>query len=217
MTSAIGLYLRLGLQEPWLPVQDSTPLVVYGAASAVGAYTLQLARRSQIHPIICVAGSSKDFVETLIDRTKGDTIIDYRAGNDAVVAELKNALGGRPLLHAFDAVSEKGSYQNLSKVLAPGAKVTFVLPGKVYEGVPETAQQSLTSVGSVHRDSKDFGYVYFRYIARGLQEGWFKGQKYEVVPGGLEGIQSALQRLKAGEAHAIKYVFRIAETGGVGK
>lgn len=32
-----------------------------------------------------------------------------------------------------------------------------------------------------------------------LEEGWFKGQPQEVVPGGLGGIQSALERLKDGK------------------
>jgi hypothetical protein len=70
-------------------------------------------------------------------------------------------------------------------------------------------------VGSVHKEAKDFGYVYFRYFARGLQEGWFKPQRTEVVPGGLGGIQTALQNLMDGKASAVKYVFRVGETEGV--
>ncbi len=107
MTSVVGLYSRLGLPQPWAPAKEPIPLAIYGAASAVGAYAIQLAKRSQIHPIICVAGNSVDFVETLIDRSKGDTVIDYRAGDEAVVAGLQKALEGRPLLHALDAVSEE--------------------------------------------------------------------------------------------------------------
>lgn len=140
MTAAIGLYLRLALPEPWRPATEPIPLVIYGAASAVGVYAIQLARRSNIHPLICVAGRAKDYVETLIDRSKGDTIIDYRNGDEAVVAGLKKALEGRPLLHAFDAVSEKGSYVNLSKVLEKGAKITLVLPGKEYSEIPITSR-----------------------------------------------------------------------------
>lgn len=54
MTAAIALYLPLGLPEPWRPVPADaapTPLVVYGAASAVGAYALQFARRSNVRDI----------------------------------------------------------------------------------------------------------------------------------------------------------------------
>jgi len=57
--------------------------------------------------------------------------------------------------------------------------------------------------------------VMFRFFGRGLQEGWFKGHPYEVVPGGLGGVEGALKNLKEGRASAVKYVFRIGETEGV--
>ena len=35
MTAAVGLYLRLGLPEPWNAALEPLPLIVYGASSAV--------------------------------------------------------------------------------------------------------------------------------------------------------------------------------------
>lgn len=74
-------------------------------------------------------------------------------------------------------------------------------------------------VGAVHgmmvadeaddRASRDFGYVYFKLFARGLREGWFKPHPYEVVPGGLSGVETGLTNLKAGKASAVKYIFEI--------
>ncbi|KAK7914012.1 alcohol dehydrogenase-like protein [Apiospora marii] len=220
MTAAVGLYLRLELPQPWTPATSPIPLVVYGAASAVGAYVIQLARRSNIHPLICVAGASTAHVESLIDRSKGDTIVDYRAGDAAVQEGIRAAVpAGHKLLHAYDAVSEHNSPQNISAVLAAdGAqkpKLTLVLPGKVHEGIPDHVEQSTTMVGDVHGDHQDFGHVYFRYIARGLLEGWFKPQPQEVIPGGLGGVQKGLENLRDGKARGVKYVFRIAETEGV--
>ncbi|KAI1735830.1 GroES-like protein [Xylaria scruposa] len=216
MTSAVGLYLRLGLPQPWQQAKEPIPLIIYGAASAVGAYAIQLAQQSNIHPLICVAGRSIAHVEKLIDRSKGDVILDYREGDDALVENLKKAANGKPVLYAFDCVAEKTSYTNLGKVLAEGAKLTLVLPNKDYDTVlPSYVEHSFTSVGSVHDNSKDFGYVYFRYFARGLQEGWFKPQPQQVIPGGLAGIQQALENLRDGKANAVKYVFRIADTEGV--
>ncbi|KAI0006613.1 GroES-like protein [Xylariaceae sp. FL0662B] len=214
LTSAVGLYLNLGLPQPWTSETEPRPLVIYGAASSVGAYAVQLANKSNIHPLICVAGKSVPYVEKLIDHSKGDVVIDYREGDDAVVANLKKASGGAELLYAFDAVSEKNSYVNLSKVLAEGSKITLVLPTQDFE-FPSSITSSVTLVGSVHSSAKDFGYVYSRYFTRALQEGWFKAQPQEVAPGGLGGIQQALENLKAGKAHGLKYVFRIAETEGV--
>jgi len=216
MTAALGLYKRLGLPAPWTPATEPTPLVVYGGASAVGAFAIKLAVLSDIHPIIAVAGNGIKYVETLIDRSKGDTIVDYRDGDDKVVSGIKDALKGAKLNYALDAVSEKGSYGNIVQVLeSSSGAIAFVLPGKKYEGIPEGVKQSITSVGESHGPAKDFAHVFFRYFARGLDEGFFKPHPTEVVDGGLEGVSKALQNLKDGKASAVKYVFRIADTPGV--
>lgn len=234
MTAAIGLYQRLnGLPLPWHPTTKPTPLIVYGAASAVGAYAIKLARLSNIHPLICVAGRGIPFVESLIDKSKGDVILDYREGDDKLVQNLKSAVdkAGGKVEYAFDAVSEHGSYKNICKVLDhQTGQITLVLPVKDDSAIPSTIQQSATMVGAVHASmdqnqfqketgsktgNTDFGFVMFRFFGRGLQEGWFQGHPQEVVPGGLAGISGALKNLKEGKASAVKYVFRLEETEGV--
>ncbi|KAK0251900.1 hypothetical protein LTR91_006450 [Friedmanniomyces endolithicus] len=204
MTAAVALYARLRLPAPWLPIPSTdptpprTPLVIYGASSAIGSYAIQFAQRSNIHPLICIAGhAGASHVSKLISPEKGDVVVDYRAGADAVVAGIRAALReGEKLEYAFDAVSEKGSYGNICRVLdhETGA-ITFVLPGKKYEGIPAGVRQSVTTVGSVHGDLKDFG---------GLEEGWFRAQPQEVVEGGLGGLQGGLERLRDGKVSAVK-------------
>ena len=221
LTAACGLYAKLRLPPPWLPATSPIPLVIYGASSAVGYYTIQFAKKSNTHPLICVAGKAQEHVESVIERSKGDTIVDYRQGDEAVVKGLKDALGaGQKLEYAFDAVSEKGSYQNICKVLdASTGSITFVLPGKTYDDVPSGVKKSNTRVGDVHGTPDDlweFGFVFSRYIAKGLEEGWFRAQPQEVVPGGLGGVEEGLRRLKEGKASAVKYIFRIGETEGLG-
>ncbi|KAL5353994.1 hypothetical protein ACLOAV_000079 [Pseudogymnoascus australis] len=217
LTAAVGLFesANLALPSPWDPATTPTPLLVYGGASSVGAATIQLAAKANIHPIITVAGNGIPFVETLLDRSKGDTIVDYRDGDEAVISGIKNALNGAKLIHAFDTISEKGSYVNIGKVLDPKeGKITFVLP--IDETlVPEGVYKHRTMVGDVHAEWKDFGFVHFQNIAKGLAEGWFKAHPYQVVGGGLNGIEEALANLKDGKASAIKYVFRVGETKGV--
>jgi NADPH2:quinone reductase len=211
MTAAIGLHQRLGLPDPWTPAKEASPLVVYGGASAVGAYVIKLARLANIHPIIAVAGRGMQFVEGLIDRSKGDAIVDYRAGDDAVVKGIKDALKGAKLHYAYDAVSEHNSYTNIVQVLEPKGHLTLVLPGKEYEGIPDTVQKTITQVGEAHKGDKEFAYVYFRYLARGLAEGWFSPHPYEIVHGGVEGVEEGLRNLKEGKASAVKYVFKIGD------
>lgn len=214
LTAAIGLHLRLGLPDPWTPAKEPTPLVVYGGAAAVGAYAIKLASLANIHPIIAVAGRGAAFVETLIDRSKGDTIVDYRSGDAVVVSGIKDALKGAELNYAFDATSEHGSYTNIVQALSPTGHLTLVLPGKKYEGIPDTVQQSITKVGEAHIGDKEFAYVVLRYMAKGLGEGWFKTHPYEVVEGGLGGVETGLRNLKEGKASAVKYVFRVADSEG---
>jgi NADPH2:quinone reductase len=233
MTAALGMYQRLGLPLPWLPAQERLPLVVYGAAGAVGAFAVKLATLSNIHPIICVAGRGTAYVERLIDRSKGDTIVDYRKGNEEVVKEFQRALGSNEKLgYAFDAVSDKGSYQNLMKVMdLSKGRIALVLARKRYEGIPEDFAKFFTQVGRVHSDrypgikgekklagllgDQDFGAVMYKFFERGLVEGWFKGHPFEVVPGGLGGLETGLTNLKDGKVSAFKYIFRIDETEGL--
>ncbi|KAK6365726.1 hypothetical protein LTS17_011113 [Exophiala oligosperma] len=225
MTAAVGLFLRLGLPEPWVASAhpDCLPkggIVVYGAAGAVGAYAVQLARRAGIHPIIAVAGRGIPFVQGLLDSSKGDVVVDYRKGNEAVVEGLRGAVpAGKQLEFAFDAVSEaaKSSAENICKVLAPNGHITTVLPMKDDPSIPASVDMSLTLVGTVFNQDKDFGYAWFRLFEQGLKDGWLKAHPYEVMPGGLNGIQQALSNLKEGKASATKYVFRIAETERLSK
>jgi hypothetical protein len=148
-----------------------------------------------------------------------------------VVSGIKDALkkaGASELHYAFDAVSEHNSFQNLSQVLAKqGSKITLVLPGKDYSAIPAHIQHSTTMVGTVHMDvspdsakgkagiktgGKEFGFVFFRLFARGLQQGWFKPHPHEVIPGGLNGVEKGLSNLKNGVNSATKYVFKIEDT-----
>ncbi|ETI24379.1 hypothetical protein G647_03748 [Cladophialophora carrionii CBS 160.54] len=230
MTAALGLFCYLGLPEPWATVSQAQKdaltggVVVYGAASAVGAFAVKLLARAQIHPIICVAGRGIPFVESLLDKSKGDTVIDYRTGDEKVVEGIRSAIphGGK-LLYAFDAVSEGTSSQNIAQALDAYGKITFVLPGE-FQDIPPTATKTITLVGAVHgnpiagsaEDLSDFGYAWFRLFGLGLKEGWFTGHPYEVIPGGLNGVQTGLRNLKAGKASAVKYVYRIAETEALG-
>jgi NADPH2:quinone reductase len=127
------------------------------------------------------------------------------------VSGIKDALKGAKLHYAYDAVSEHNSYTNIVQVLEPAGHLTLVLPGKQYEGIPDSVQKTVTTVGEAHKGDKEFAYVYFRYLARGLAEGWFTPHPYEVVEGGLEGVEGGLRNLKEGKASAVKYVFKIGE------
>lgn len=223
LTAAVGLHSRLNLPPRWQmqsAERDAIKkggIVVYGAAGAVGAFAIKWLRRANLHPIIAVAGNGITFVETLLDKSKGDTVVDYRKGDDAVVKELGDAVpSGQKLMYAFDTVSDHNSYTNILKVLDPHGHISLILPGKTYEGIPETVHHTITQVGAVHGDPddlRDFGHVYARLISLGLKQGWFQGHPYEVLPGGLHAVQKGLEQLRDGKNGGKKYLYQVEETG----
>lgn len=232
MTAAVGLYKVLGLPHPWTPVKQPTPLLVYGAASAVGAFVIKLARLSNIHPIIGVVGRGAEFAESLIDRSKGDTLVDYRKGDDALVQDLKQVLsklGYDGFPYVYDAISELGAPEIVAKVTQENGVVTPVwrYTKEQIQAFPDGVKVKWTGVGWSHRHDwpdeenrddidpiiggKDASYVFLRFMARGLAEGWFTPHPYEVVEGGLEGVEKGLLDLKAGKASGKKFVFRFSD------
>lgn len=85
---------------------------MYGGASAVGAFALKFARLSGCNPIITVAGKGIPFVQGL---GIADAVVDYRAGD--VAGKIREALGGRKLYYAFDAISGRTSFGDCLAVL----------------------------------------------------------------------------------------------------
>ena len=76
----------------------------------------------------------------------------------------------------------------------------------------------MTYVGSVHKSeegtaigTKEFGYAWFRLLSRGLHEGCLTPHPYEIVPGGLYGLEKALVELKAGKTSAKKLIISIGK------
>jgi NADPH2:quinone reductase len=233
LTAAIGIHWRLGLPLPWSPTTKRIPLIVYGASTAVGSFAIKLARRSNIHPIVAIAGAGAPFVESLIERSEGDAVVDYRHGSEYVVEEIRSALkaaGTKDAFHAIDTVCENGSYQNISKVMMGGGHITLLRPGEDYSDIPASIERTVTYVGIINGDVKtdvwlqdqnrkglatngrDFGLVWSRLFTSGLRDGWLKGHPYKVLPGGLNALSEGLSKLKDGKLSASKYVFKIADT-----
>ncbi|EXL68957.1 hypothetical protein FOPG_15025 [Fusarium oxysporum f. sp. conglutinans race 2 54008] len=224
MTAALGVYQRLQLPLPWSPVTVPTPLVVNGAATAVGAFAIKFATLSNVHPIIAIAGNGIPFVDTLLDKSKGDIIIDYRQGAEYINEELRRVAEKHVISYAYDTVSDEASLEMLSKVVsAENGKIMSVVPkeDEVTQGITVLG----SNVGHIHESAKEgfkvgnaeFGATLYNLVSLGLADGWFSGHPYEVAKGGLAGLEGALKNLEAGKASAKKYVLRLVETPGVSK
>ncbi|EED23788.1 zinc binding dehydrogenase, putative [Talaromyces stipitatus ATCC 10500] len=229
MTAALALYQNLSLPLPWNPAKTETPILIYGGASAVGAYALKFAKFSGLSPIITVAGNGIDFVKSL---NAADHIIDYRNGN--VVEAIQAALEGRKLHHAFDAVSYNRSYENIVAVLqaSRGGQIDMVdppsddsaIPNRDSWNWPEGIKFTRTFVSSAYgtphkyrdetqaAEDHEFAYVFYRYISRLLAEEKLKPHPFEVLPKGLESVAEGIQLLYDRKVSAQKLVYRIADT-----
>lgn len=166
LTAAISLFRRQSLPAPWSPFppsNTSTPLVIYGASSALGCFAVKLASLSHIHPIIAICGSSKDYVRTLLDNSKGDKIVDYRQGVEGWKEEVQRLLvGQRPPMNALDAISANGTWIPLAQLLtdlsknsvdpSTHPKLSVVSGAAQYtdESIPENIDIRYTYVGTVH-------------------------------------------------------------------
>ena len=224
LTAAMALYVDLKLPVPYYPREPSesdkkkTPLLIYGVSSACGAFAAKYARLSGISPIIGIAGRAGGFARSLVDY-----VVDYREGEDALVAAVGKILAteglGSKVPYVFDAVSEGGSLEATLRLidLNCGA-ISTLLPPKLFARDKEKFEYppGVKSVNSVlplvHSTHKDFGYLWSRYLGRLLEDGRLKAHPYEVIPGGLNGVVVGLRRLRDGEASAVKYVYRIEHT-----
>jgi hypothetical protein len=238
-TSAISLFRRQHLPPPWSPRRNSSPplpLIIYGASGAVGTFAIKLARASNIHPIIAIAGGSSSHLAPLLDSSKGDALVDYRVGVEDMKKVVEEKLNELRCYHAFDCISGKGTWVPISQMLSPSTETqTSYLSvdsgGNKYdeEAIPKGVKIVYTYVGTAHsgayiprmpkqdhdkeyvKGDPEWTYVFFRYVGRMLADGRLTGHPWEVVDGGLEGVEKGLTMLKEGKAKGVKFVYRVAE------
>ncbi|MCJ1393327.1 hypothetical protein MMC18_006199 [Xylographa bjoerkii] len=239
LTAAISLFCRQSLPPPWSPRPANAPplpLVIYGASSALGSFAIKLAKASNIHPIIAICGASQQYVKSLIEPSKGDAIIDYRIGVEEMIDAVKKSLGPLKAEHALDAISAKGTWIPIAKMVdARKAQISVVSGSNRYEEteVPTGVSIKYTFVGTAHsgayksgmpkqpedpetvKSDVEFAYVLLRYVSRMLSRGNFEGHPVELIPGGLDGVEVGLRRLKNGEAKGVKFVYKISQTHGL--
>ncbi|TNY21205.1 chaperonin 10-like protein [Rhodotorula diobovata] len=217
ITAAIGLFKRLKLPEPGEEGDRDGAVLVYGGATTVGVYALQLLKKAGFH-VVAVAGASQDVAKAY----GADEVIDYRGkSEDDLASAIAASHGGKGVTHVFDAVTEHGSTQACLGALVKsghGGRYTYVLPVELEEFgfLPANIKHERTLCGTAHEDEGNFAQKWFDWVGDAIEKGEFRAQKVAVLPGGLEGVKEGLRRLQAGEVHGEKLVYRIKETPGLG-
>ncbi|PYH94576.1 quinone oxidoreductase [Aspergillus ellipticus CBS 707.79] len=203
LTAVISLYHHLALPLPWTPATKAnprarTPLIIYGASTAVGSFAIKLARQSNVHPIVAIAGGRVE---------------------QATVSAVKSVLESQGLVanHALDTIMSEDSTAVMKGVVNPGGKVNYVLPDvpDVSPGVASLTFVSAAHLGGGEDDCRDLCAAFCRWFTRALAGGRWTGHPVMVREGGLGGVQGAMEDLRDGKASAVKYVFRVGETAGL--
>ena len=111
-------------------------------------------------------------VEGIIDRSKGDPIIDYRSTVASITKQIQDMVGNHEIRHAIDAAVVPESAEILKAVVAPDGHITFAFPN-AFDVTP--AVKSYSSVGAIHNvpgsgdareDLKDGKASAMKYVVR---------------------------------------------------
>ncbi|GLB40694.1 putative groES-like protein [Lyophyllum shimeji] len=206
-----------------LPLSPSTrgknagqPILVLGGASSLGQAAIQFARLSGCSPILTTASlKNTDFLTSL-----GAThVLDRTLSFPALQSQISQIIQekGKPLGVVYDAISEPETQQAGYDLLADGAggHLVLVLPEQITRKGGEGKKN--VTVGMIyghweHPRLSEVGVEVHRALTGLLQEGLFKPNRVEVLPGGLRGIAGGLERLKEGKVSGTKLVVRPQET-----
>ncbi|KAK4701754.1 hypothetical protein P7C70_g4474, partial [Phenoliferia sp. Uapishka_3] len=215
MTAAIGLFKRLSLPLPGSsPTSPPTPVLIWGASGAVGAYATQLAKKAGLY-VVGIAGSGSSIATSL----GADEVIDYRHKTMEELSLAISAAAGGKIKHAFDCISEGGTLESITSALSRngGGKYTYVLTYSDEElaAVPKNVQHERTLVATAYGEDEKFATEWFDKLGEWMEKGEFKSQKVTVLEGGLKGVEEGLRRLKEGEVRSEKFVYIVKDTPGL--
>ncbi|KAI7910281.1 hypothetical protein M0657_011249 [Pyricularia oryzae] len=185
-------------QAPASPIPGDV-LLVWSAGSSVGRAVVQIARilGSEVY-----ATASPRHHEQ-IRKLGASLVLDYRS--PTAVADIKAAASaqGKRILVAVDNNSDAESINRVLEVLSDGDEAVrksllTMLPVEWIEGVvvPKDVDACLVSSGS--RTEEVRAWTHTSGLPRWLEGGDIVPQPHRVVPGGLGGLQTALNELKSG-------------------
>ncbi|KAG6873472.1 hypothetical protein C0995_015175 [Termitomyces sp. Mi166 len=215
-SALVGLYLPkphgVGLTPPWEASARgkyaSKPIVILGGSGNVGQNVIQLAKLSGFSPIVTTASPRNE--EHL--KSLGAThVIDRNASHSAQTAEIRKIITG-PVEIVFDAVSFPDSQRLGYDLLADGGSLILVLPA--IEGVKQTEKKTVTFVYGLWDApyTRPLGIQFHRKLTELLEESLIKPHRYEILPGGLNGVVAGVERLKANQVSGTKLLVRPKET-----
>jgi hypothetical protein len=208
-TSAIALFDVLGLPKPAAglsslpPITQPLSILVWGGASSVGSMTIQLARLAGFTVFATASNHHDEYLRGL----GAAKVIDYRS--EGVVDDLVSAakLASKPIGYAVDAIAEEKTLEAVIQVLLKSGKpadgirkVAHVLPWPESLSAPKEIETQMVSGEDIwgrRRDLLTWGFHEFLPSALSKKI-VVPSPGIEVIDGGLQGLQAAMNQLKEG-------------------
>ncbi|EMD31737.1 hypothetical protein CERSUDRAFT_100200 [Gelatoporia subvermispora B] len=203
-----------GLPLPW---EESgrgkfagKPFVLFGGATSVGQYSIQLAKLSGLSPVIVTASPSN----ASYPRSLGTThVLDRALTPSALLSRITHLTGGAPVEIVF-LTAQLPSLEPPVSVLAPGGTLATVWP--VIDDAKRAAAPGRKVVrvygGANTEVTRRTGHSLHRRLPRLLESGELKPNRVENLADGLKGIAAGLKKMEKGEVSGVKLVVGPQET-----
>ncbi|KAF9545984.1 GroES-like protein [Agrocybe pediades] len=184
----------------------NAPFVVLGGASSVGQCVLQFCRLSGFSPIITTASSEHE--EAL--KKLGATHVLRR---DLLPAELAHQISviSKVVQFIYDAVASKDTQQLAFNLLAPGGSATFVLPIQVNHGRTDISIAEVYATISRQHNAQIYEELFRVKLYEWLEQRLISPNRYEVLPGGLNGVIQGLKKMEEGYVSRMKLMIHPQE------
>ncbi|KAJ3929536.1 MAG: dehydrogenase [Lentinula lateritia] len=201
--STLGLAAFTACQVLWqfqkLPTpvdvaKDPFPILVWGGASAVGQFVIQLAKQSGLQVITTASPQNHE----LLRKLGADTVFDYR--DPKVISNIKTFCGDKQLHVAIDCVSVDESVSLVTQCIedCEDSYIALVLPVKPIEG--KYAYPAIP-------EHFEFGKWCAALLSRLAKNNTLSVTPIRVVPNGLADAQYWIDYQDEGKLRAQKIVY----------
>jgi NADPH:quinone reductase-like Zn-dependent oxidoreductase len=185
---------RPSLDGPAAPKNQK--VLIYGGSSGVGSLAVPYLTQAGYQVVTTTSPKNKDFVSKL----NASVVLDHTQDPETLTKQLK-AEG--PYAAVVDTISFPNTVSMMGQVLAHqgGGTVWCMTPPMGQEDLPEGVDRWYTSWPYLLLDGekrKVWTWALQTYLPQGLARGQIVAVPIEKVPGGLKGIDEALDRMLKG-------------------
>ncbi|KAL2838986.1 GroES-like protein [Aspergillus pseudoustus] len=212
-----SLYQTLGLALPSQPIQDATPILIYGGSTATGTLAIQFAKLSGYKVLTTSSPHNFDLVRGL----GADAVFDY---NDPESPAQIRKQTNNSLKLVLDCISLPPTIDFSDRSLSTeGGEYLSLLPAKVNRAnVNSRFILVYTSLGEPFTfgdtpfpaKPEDFEHAkQFTQVAQALfDQGKIKVHPPRIGKDGLRGALEGLELLRTNQVSGAKLVYNVAET-----